>query len=309
MDSLKAYHPLGACMDFVLNRYWQGLGRCLQVALTYLGIAALVVIVLMTAVPDLRDQGVLAHRLLTLDLQSQDVSQRWPLPLESPADGGQARVSPLLAAEELTWAEGDAATDGRQPGARIALPELNFSRALVESQQDEALPGATPSQVKALRNYIARKYRIAGNVAGALIQTAFIVGGERDLDPQLLLAVIAIESRYNPYAESHVGAQGLMQVMTRVHEDKFAAFGEGPMAAVHPLANMRVGAQILADCIQRRGGLDGGLACYVGATGPSDGGYGAKVKAEWRRLALASGIAIARDAGDKDAGDKGKQDK
>src|SRR3546814_1859385 len=59
------------------------------------------------------------------------------------------------------------------------------------------------------------------SVAGALINTAFVVAKEKKLDPQLVLAVIAIESRYNPYAESHVGAQGLMQVMTSVHKDKF----------------------------------------------------------------------------------------
>src|SRR3546814_8732595 len=95
-------------------------------------------------------------------------------------------------------------------------------------------------------------------------------------DLQLVLAVIAIESRYNPYAESHVGAQGLMQVMTSVHKDKFEAFSEGPMAALNPIANMRVGVQILYDCIKRRGSIEGGLSCYVGATGPSDGGSGAK---------------------------------
>lgn len=62
-----------------------------------------------------------------------------------------------------------------------------------------------------------------------------------------------------------------------------------------PVANIHVGSTILKDCINRRGSFNGGLACYVGATGPDDGGYGAKVLAERRRLALASGIALARD--------------
>jgi len=87
-----------------------------------------------------------------------------------------------------------------------------------------------------------------------------------------------------------VGAQGLMQVMTKVHQDKFERFDGGAEAALNPIANIRVGSQILHDCIQRRGSVTGGLACYVGATGPSDGGYGAKVLAERRRLSLASGI-------------------
>jgi hypothetical protein len=84
-----------------------------------------------------------------------------------------------------------------------------------------------------------------------------------------------------------------MQVMTQVHIDKFDRYGEGAAAALNPIANIRVGAQILDECIKRRGSVAGGLACYVGATGPSDGGYGARVLAEQRRLALASGIPIS----------------
>jgi len=83
--------------------------------------------------------------------------------------------------------------------------------------------------------------------------------------------------------------------MTRVHQDKFDKLGDGMNNPLDPIANIRVGTTILRDCIDRRGSIDGGLACYVGATGPSDGGYGAKVQAERRRLALAAGIALARE--------------
>ena len=150
---------------------------------------------------------------------------------------------------------------------------------------------ATGPQAEALRNYISRKYKVAYDATGPLVGTVYKVGRDKQLDPLLLLAVIAIESRYNPLAESHVGAQGLMQVMTSVHQDKFDAVGKNPL---DPGANIMVGATILKDCINRRGSVDGGLACYVGATGPDDNGYGAKVQAERRRLALASGIALAR---------------
>jgi soluble lytic murein transglycosylase-like protein len=171
----------------------------------------------------------------------------------------------------------------------------NFIRAIKASADGVSIPGVTSAQAQALRSYIARKYQIAYSVAGVLIKTAFTVGREKKLDPQLLLAVIAIESRYNPYAESHVGAQGLMQVMAKVHKDKFDRYGEGAAAALNPIANIRVGSQILSDCIKRRGSIQGGLACYVGSTGPSDGGYGAKVLAERRRIALASGIPIGNE--------------
>jgi len=166
---------------------------------------------------------------------------------------------------------------------------LDFMQALAASMRDQPIPGVTAAQVQGLRSYLSRKYRIAPSVAGALIRTVFSVGKERHLDPQLLLAVIAIESRYNPFVESSVGAQGLMQVMSSVHRDKLRAHG-GLTAVFNPVVNIRIGAQILADCIRRRGSIEGGLACYVGASGPGDGGYGAKVLAERRRIALASGI-------------------
>lgn len=260
----------------------------------YLGLAVLVASVLILTVPPLRTQVLHVHSVLVAALKPG--GYRMPLDYarsqaDLPDQGSLPMISPVLAAEELPWPiPSQADTDDIEHDMAGELPHLNFVRALADSQEQLSIPGVTATQAQALQSYIARKYRIAGNVAGALISTVFTVGRNMDLDPQLLLAVIAIESRYNPYAESHMGAQGLMQVMTRVHTDKFAAFGEGPLAALHPLANIQVGSQILFDCIKRRGSLDGGLACYVGATGPSDGGYGAKVKAERRRIALASGI-------------------
>ena len=83
------------------------------------------------------------------------------------------------------------------------------------------------------------------------------------LDPTLILAIMAIESSFNPFAQSPVGAQGLMQVMTRVHDDKYEAFG-GTHAAFDPVSNLRVGVQVLKECIQRAGSLEEGLRYYVG---------------------------------------------
>ena len=75
---------------------------------------------------------------------------------------------------------------------------------------------------------------------------------------------MAIESSFNPFAQSPVGAQGLMQVMTRVHGEKYEAFG-GNHAAFDPVTNLRVGVQVLQECIARAGGLEAGLRFYVGA--------------------------------------------
>lgn len=141
----------------------------------------------------------------------------------------------------------------------------------------------TPEQAS-IAFWLSKKYRVAPEPLGALVVQAYELGERHQLDPKLILSVMAIESRFNPFAQSSVGAQGLMQVMTQVHEDKYEHFG-GKHAAFDPLTNLQVGAVILQDCINRFGGVQNGLRCYVGAAKlPSDGGYAAKVLAEHERL-------------------------
>lgn len=288
-DSLAGRSALGVSRQ---------VSELIYVCAIYLGIAVLVTVIFGATVPSLREQVRQVHEALVIALRpAEQFPQGWlasydeayvSSPIESMADdGGDGHTA--VPPEDLRAARrAEAAT--RPPAA----PQLSFSQALKASVDGRRVDGITAAQSQALRSYLARKYRIAHSVAGALINTVFVVAREKNLDPQLVLAVIAIESRYNPYAESHVGAQGLMQVMTKVHKDKFEVFSDGSIAALNPIANIRVGVQILYDCIKRRGSVEGGLACYVGATGPSDGGYGAKVLAERRRIALASGIPVGR---------------
>ncbi|MFV0284344.1 MAG: transglycosylase SLT domain-containing protein [Castellaniella sp.] len=293
----------------------------IHVSAIYLGLAVLTTLGLSLVLPSMREQSQQLHGVVLAMFQADgggyaaddmgDLPDWAPTQLAQASDNGAS--SPIAPDDDdgadapdapragqagqagQTGQTGQAAQAGAsdQPGRTaeggVKTARSAFVGALAASLRGQPIQGVTRDQEHALRSYLARKYRIAGSVAGALIRTAFDVAREKKLDPQLLLAVIAIESRYNPFVESSVGAQGLMQVMTRVHRDKLQPSG-GPVSAFDPVVNIRVGTQILADCIRRRGGIQGGLACYVGATGPSDGGYGARVLAERRRIALASGI-------------------
>jgi len=162
-----------------------------------------------------------------------------------------------------------------------ALARLIPSQRVAADARDDRVLSTREQDLVA--SYLARRYRVAQEPVGELVKAAFDTGREVGLDPLLLLSVMAIESGFNPYAESGVGAQGLMQVMSKVHSDKFQYFG-GESAALDPLANIKVGALVLKDCIARGGTLPGGLRLYVGSTSPDDGGYGAKVMAERGRL-------------------------
>jgi soluble lytic murein transglycosylase-like protein len=75
-----------------------------------------------------------------------------------------------------------------------------------------------------------------------------------------------------------------MQVMSKVHHDKFQEMG-GIKAALNPVANIKVGALILKDYVSRAGSVEAGLKMYVGAAdAENDSGYGARVLNEYKRL-------------------------
>jgi hypothetical protein len=171
---------------------------------------------------------------------------------------------------------------------------------LVAAAEPDAIARATATDPKelsrqqaAVAHWLARRYSVAPEPISRLVQEAWTVGQRAKVEPTLILAIMAIESRFNPFAQSAVGAQGLMQVMTRVHDDKYEAFG-GTLAAFDPVTNLRVGVQVLKECIQRAGSLEEGLRYYVGAANlPEDTGYTARVLAEHDLLkAVVAGRAV-----------------
>ncbi len=142
----------------------------------------------------------------------------------------------------------------------------------------------TPRQQVLVTNWLSKKYRVAGDATDMLVSAAYTTAKDMKLDPLLILSVMAIESGFNPFAESPVGAQGLMQVMSKLHHEKFQPMG-GIKAALNPVANIRVGSLILKDYVKRGGSVEAGLKMYVGAAAfDTDFGYGSKVLAEYRRL-------------------------
>ncbi len=192
--------------------------------------------------------------------------------------------------------------DLRQAGeSRLMSWLLERQEATIGFTEPDAIDRATaanpkdlPQQQAALAFWLSKKYSVAPEPLSALVAEAFEIGKTAKLDPTLILAIMAIESGFNPFAQSPVGAQGLMQVMTKIHHDKYENFG-GKLAAFDPVTNLRVGVKVLQECIARAGSVEAGLKFYVGAANlESDGGYAGKVLAEHTRLlAVVSGRAPA----------------
>ncbi|MCL5741012.1 MAG: lytic transglycosylase domain-containing protein [Betaproteobacteria bacterium] len=171
---------------------------------------------------------------------------------------------------------------------QVALLEMPVELGAIE-RATASNPKDLPKEQAAVAYWLSKKYRVAPEPLSALVAEAYETGARTKIDPTLILAIMAIESSFNPFAQSSVGAQGLMQVMTRVHTDKYENFG-GHFAAFDPVTNLRVGVKVLQECIARAGSVEGGLRYYVGAANlPDDGGYTAKVLAEHFRLRQVAG--------------------
>jgi soluble lytic murein transglycosylase-like protein len=179
-----------------------------------------------------------------------------------------ARFVPVHAAQAGGIALGKMKTEAVSPHLPVAL----------------AASAARDPQQRALADHLARRFRVSADALDELVREAYAVGEATLLDPLLLLAVIAVESSFNPIAESDFGAKGLMQVVPRFHLDKLAAHG-GEDAVLDPRTNIRVGAQILREYVRQAGGLEEGLQLYAGAADDPSQSYAQKVTAEKRRLA------------------------
>jgi hypothetical protein len=198
--------------------------------------------------------------------------------------GGRADLRHALEAHTLNWLQ--ARHEARQPAPAVEAVDLSEPDAIARATATD--PRDLSRTQAAVAGWLSRRYRVAPEPVSRLVQEAWRVGEATKLDPTLILAVMAVESSFNPFAQSPVGAQGLMQVMTKVHDDKYEAFG-GSHAAFDPVTNLRVGVLVLKECIARAGSLEAGLRYYVGAANIDDGGYVMKVLVEQNILRQLAG--------------------
>jgi soluble lytic murein transglycosylase-like protein len=158
--------------------------------------------------------------------------------------------------------------------------------AATESPKAEVLPvRADPNEgrYRALAEFLARRYRVSEDVTFDLVTFAHGAGHQIGLDPLLIIAVMAVESRFNPIAESVAGAKGLMQVIPKYHPEKLQEFG-GEQSVFDPETNILVGSQILKEYLRRTGSMNAALQMYAGAANDGEDAYTVKVLNEKQRL-------------------------
>jgi len=164
------------------------------------------------------------------------------------------------------------------------MPAAAAPAGAFEVDADAAAPDApgqldSPREQRALAAFIARRYRVAEEASQLFVRSAYDAGSELAVDPLLILAIMAIESSFNPVAQSSMGAMGLMQVIPRFHPEKLEDHG-GQQALLDPAINIRVGAQVLHEYMRRYGNMQPALQKYAGAFDEPNAHYTNKVLAE-----------------------------
>lgn len=169
-------------------------------------------------------------------------------------------------------------------GLKSLLPATE--EALADDELDEEIDPASETlnaRMRSAMDYVSHRYHVAPDALQPIFATAQATGRQLHLDPLLIIAVIGIESRFNPFSESVVGAKGLMQVVPRYHQDKLPEDAD-QTAFLNPVINVQVGAKVLQESIRRNGGLESGLQQFGGAVTDPERRYASKVLAEKQRL-------------------------
>lgn len=204
------------------------------------------------------------------------VQRNWLLPLKIFAVA--AMLLGLVLGVTLRGTSHDAP---RPPARSVSAP------AVAPAPLNLPAPVAVSVSQAAVAKWIGTKYHVAPEAIAPLVAEADKLAAAYHLSPQLLMAVMAIESNFHPYIQSEAGAQGLMQVMPLIHAKRYEKFG-GKGSFVDPIVSLKVGAEILRDCIKLRGGSETEALRFYFGGGPASDGYIDKVRAEQRRLVLAS---------------------
>ena len=141
---------------------------------------------------------------------------------------------------------------------------------------------AAEADIEAVSGEVARRYRISQDATRELVAAAYGEGLRIGLDPLLIVAVMAVESRFNPIAQSVGGAIGLMQVIPRYHPDQVDHASDE--SVLDPRTNIGLGARVLKEYIRQGGTEVAGLQLYNGASADANNGYANKVLSERQRL-------------------------
>ena len=155
---------------------------------------------------------------------------------------------------------------------------------IIPADTATAAVSAQRRKIASLSGHIQSRYQIPNHKAQQIVTAAIRSGETHQVEPELILAIIAVESMFRERAVSRVGARGLMQVMPGSHSGKVRQIG-GRHALFDPAKNIHTGAWILADYLDNQSGnLRRALLSYNGSLHLRRSAYPEKVMRVYRDL-------------------------
>lgn len=175
----------------------------------------------------------------------------------------------------------------------LAVP-MNASALSLQSDDEGLLEGGVIGsaavsdddavRIRKLAGYIQDTYKVDGNKASIIVAEAMYNATRHDLEPELILAVIAVESTFRERAVSSMGARGLMQVIPRFHPDAIREIG-GEHALFDPGKNIHAGSRILVSYLGKsNGNVQRALLRYNGSLSDPKSAYARRVLGVYERL-------------------------
>lgn len=172
--------------------------------------------------------------------------------------------------------------------AAIPPQPVSVVPARPASRPEPAVAVVAPKEAiryQALADSLAKRYRVSRDSLERFVRLAYAAGHSTQIDPLLILAVMAVESSFNPIAESVMGAKGLMQIIPEYHQDKLRSPHGGEVNVLDPEINIVAGARVLREYANRTGeDLAAALRMYGGVGADLQNPYPHRVLSERQRL-------------------------
>ncbi len=139
-------------------------------------------------------------------------------------------------------------------------------------------------KIDILVKHLSKEYKLNNPYTKEILYTLYNETEKAKIDPLLFLSVIEVESSFNQFAQSHVGAIGLSQVMPEYHQSKIQTIAKENLDLWSVRGNIKVGVKVLQEYISMSdGNVEEALQRYNGSLNDMSRKYSKKVLTSFKK--------------------------